>query len=56
MEVFADSLIFFKLFIFRRLKNSLKQLQEDYLKSKEANPIMRYMKLSASVREVINSD
>ncbi|PAV70419.1 hypothetical protein WR25_06450 [Diploscapter pachys] len=37
---------------YRRLKNSLKQLQDDYLKSKEANPIMRYMKLSASVREV----
>ncbi|KHJ86965.1 hypothetical protein OESDEN_13270, partial [Oesophagostomum dentatum] len=39
--------------LYRKLKNALKQLQEDYLKSKEANPIMRYMKLQQSVREVI---
>ncbi|CAJ0602982.1 unnamed protein product [Cylicocyclus nassatus] len=38
---------------YRKLKNALKQLQEDYLKSKEANPIMRYMKLQQSVREVV---
>ncbi|KJH48515.1 hypothetical protein DICVIV_05365 [Dictyocaulus viviparus] len=39
--------------IFRKLKNALKQLQEDYLKSKDSNPIMRYMKLQQSVRDVI---
>ncbi|CAB3409356.1 unnamed protein product [Caenorhabditis bovis] len=37
---------------YRRLKNALKKLQEDYLKSKEANAIMRYVKLGQSVREV----
>lgn len=37
---------------FRRLKNALKKLQEDYLKSKEANALMRYVKLGQSVREV----
>ncbi|EPB65976.1 hypothetical protein ANCCEY_14936 [Ancylostoma ceylanicum] len=39
-------------FIRMKLKNALKQLQEDYLKSKDANPIMRYMKLQQSVRDV----
>ncbi|KAJ1349220.1 hypothetical protein KIN20_004693 [Parelaphostrongylus tenuis] len=38
---------------YRTLKNALKQLQEDYLKSKDANPITRYMKLQQSVRDVI---
>ncbi|VDL63670.1 unnamed protein product [Nippostrongylus brasiliensis] len=38
---------------YRKLKNALKQLQEDYLKSKSMNPIMRYMKLQQSVREVV---
>ncbi|RCN30130.1 hypothetical protein ANCCAN_24100 [Ancylostoma caninum] len=38
---------------YRKLKNALKQLQEDYLKSKDANPIMRYMKLQQSVRDVV---
>ncbi|VDM61121.1 unnamed protein product [Angiostrongylus costaricensis] len=38
---------------YRLLKNALKQLQEDYLQSKAANPIMRYMKLQQSVRDVI---
>ncbi|UMM27403.1 hypothetical protein L5515_010706 [Caenorhabditis briggsae] len=37
---------------YRRIKNSLKKLQEDYLKSKEANALMRYVKLGQSVREV----
>lgn len=45
-------IILFKFPIFRKLKNGLKQLQEDYLKSKSMNPIMRYMKLQQSVREV----
>ncbi|CAD6192863.1 unnamed protein product [Caenorhabditis auriculariae] len=37
---------------YRRLKNGLKELQDDYLKSKEANALMRYVKLGQSVREI----
>ncbi|KIH68254.1 hypothetical protein ANCDUO_01411 [Ancylostoma duodenale] len=40
---------------YRKLKNALKQLQEDYLKSKDANPIMRYMKLQQSVRDIFGA-
>ncbi|KAK5965934.1 hypothetical protein GCK32_004791 [Trichostrongylus colubriformis] len=38
---------------YRKLKNALKQLQDDYLKSKGMNPIVRYMRLQQSVREVV---
>ncbi|XGW28537.1 hypothetical protein V3C99_008369 [Haemonchus contortus] len=38
---------------YRKLKNALKQLQEDYLKSKGTNPIVRYMRLQQSVRDVV---
>ncbi|CAI4228343.1 unnamed protein product [Auanema sp. JU1783] len=38
---------------YRRLKNGLKKLQDDYLKGKDDNPILRYMKLQQSVREVV---
>ncbi|KAK6055122.1 hypothetical protein COOONC_07374 [Cooperia oncophora] len=37
---------------YRKLKNALKQLQDEYLKSKGTNPIMRYMRLQQSVRDV----
>ncbi|CAJ0936805.1 unnamed protein product, partial [Mesorhabditis belari] len=38
---------------YRRLKNALKVLQDEYLHSKDANPIQRYLRCCHAVRDVV---
>lgn len=38
---------------YRRLKNALKKMQDEYLQSKENNLVARYSKFDHMIREVI---